>query len=220
MNYKILFKFAFIVMPILSFSQTVITGRVIDSDTKKPIKEVTVLLEGTDIKTTTNVLGYFQLTIDSTSTIIFKHEGYEPGQVKAPKQNNIQIQLYKDLTPEGTELFYKSIAKKISYPSQARSMGTEGRVYVSFDVDSLKGIQNIKILQDIGDNCGQEVVRVLERSNHKWVPKAKSATLILAVTFRISNSKALEYLSPPGTDIVLPRGKLLSEVIVTAYTTR
>jgi len=78
-----------------SFGQQNVTGRVIDSETKKPIKEVKVTIKGTTINTTSNSLGFFQLLTDTTNHLLLEKDGYEIGQIKVPPSNSFQIRLKK-----------------------------------------------------------------------------------------------------------------------------
>ncbi len=70
-----------------------ITVKVIDLETKKPIKEAKVIIQGTDVMATTNFLGFIQITIDTIDTLIIEHPDYEVGQVKVPEANKFLIQL-------------------------------------------------------------------------------------------------------------------------------
>ena len=66
-----------------------------DAETQKPVKDARVVIRGTNIETSTNVLGFIQLTIDTQDTLLIVHPDYELGQVKAPKASNFQIALTK-----------------------------------------------------------------------------------------------------------------------------
>src|SRR5258707_3158715 len=116
----------------------------------------------------------------------------------------------------GMDEFYKFMQLHLKYPSNARNRGTEGRVYVSFEIDSLKGIQNITTIQNISAKCAEEVVRVLGKVPNKWILKDKLVTFILPVSFRMGTIK----MGLSGTDLELPRGKLLDEIIVSAQAPR
>lgn len=70
--------------------------------------------------------------------------------------------------PGGLAAFYKYIRGKIKYPSQARRMGIEGRVYIQFVVDKDGSITDIQSVKGIGAGCDEEAVRVM-----KTVPKFK-----------------------------------------------
>jgi hypothetical protein len=70
-----------------------ITARVVDAETKKPIKDARVVIRGTTLETSTNYLGFFQFTIYPAEMFIITHPEYEPGLVKIPKANDFRIEL-------------------------------------------------------------------------------------------------------------------------------
>lgn len=72
--------------------------------------------------------------------------------------------------PEGgLEALYKFINKNLKYPAQARRMGIEGTVYVSFVVDENGNMVDINIAKGIGAGCDEEVLRIFENPP-KWHP--------------------------------------------------
>lgn len=72
--------------------------------------------------------------------------------------------------PEGgMEAFYKYLGKTLKYPSQARRMGVEGKVYVQFVVEKDGALTDIKIVKGIGAGCDEEAERVVKEAK-KWKP--------------------------------------------------
>ncbi|MBL6446254.1 TonB family protein [Fulvivirga sp. 29W222] len=72
--------------------------------------------------------------------------------------------------PEGgLEALYKFINKRLKYPVQARRMGIEGTVYMSFIVDEKGNMVDIQIAKGIGAGCDKEVLRIFENPP-KWNP--------------------------------------------------
>ncbi|MDN5205716.1 energy transducer TonB, partial [Fulvivirgaceae bacterium BMA10] len=69
----------------------------------------------------------------------------------------------------GMSAFNKFISKNMKYPSKARRMGIQGKVYVQFVIDKDGSITEIQIIKGIGGGCNEEVVRVLN-SHPKWNP--------------------------------------------------
>ena len=69
----------------------------------------------------------------------------------------------------GFKDFYQFLGKKIKYPAQARRLGVEGRVFVSFVVERDGSLSDIKVLRGIGAGCDEEAVRVLGIAP-KWKP--------------------------------------------------
>lgn len=72
--------------------------------------------------------------------------------------------------PEGgMEAFYKYLGKALKYPSQAKRMGVEGKVYVQFVVEKDGSLTDIKIVKGIGAGCDEEAGRVVTEAK-KWNP--------------------------------------------------
>lgn len=69
----------------------------------------------------------------------------------------------------GLEAFYKYLSKEIKYPTQARKMGVEGKVFVEFVINTDGELTDIKIIKGIGAGCDQEALRVIQ-SCPAWVP--------------------------------------------------
>lgn len=93
-------------------------------------------------------------------------------------------------TPVGgmTE-FYEYIAANMEYPTEARSKGIEGRVFIQFVVDKEGNLTNVKPVKGIGVGCDEEAVRVIEKAA-KWNPgKQRGETvnvrMILPITFKL-----------------------------------
>lgn len=70
---------------------------------------------------------------------------------------------------DGYEGFYQFIKKNLKYPSQARRMDIEGKVYVKFVVTEDGSLDQIHILKGIGAGCDEEVLRVMDKAP-KWNP--------------------------------------------------
>ncbi|MGM5629521.1 TonB family protein [Apibacter raozihei] len=70
---------------------------------------------------------------------------------------------------EGTKAFQNFIKMNLNYPIKAIEKKTKGTVLVKFVVEKDGTISNIKIIRDIGDGCGEEVIRVLKLIK-KWKP--------------------------------------------------
>ncbi len=71
--------------------------------------------------------------------------------------------------PGGIDALYKFITDNLKYPQLALENAIEGRVYVTFVVDTDGTVKNVRVLRDIGGGCGREAVRVVEMMP-KWIP--------------------------------------------------
>lgn len=85
------------------------------------------------------------------------------------------------------------IYKNIKYPAIARENGVEGTVVIQFVVDTDGSINDAKVVRDIGAQCGQEALRVVNLMNEEglsWVPgrqrgRAVKVQFNLPVKFRL-----------------------------------
>jgi TonB family protein len=74
-----------------------ITVQVLDSESKKPVKNATVIILGTTIRTVANVIGFFELTLSyPQDTLVVSSIGYKTTQLKVPTANQFRITLEKD----------------------------------------------------------------------------------------------------------------------------
>ena len=93
--------------------------------------------------------------------------------------------------PGGMAAFYKYVGDNMDYPSQARRMGLEGRVYVQFVVDKDGTVTEVKAVKGIGAGCDEEAERVL-RQAPKFKPgkqrgRAVKVRMVLPIIFKLSN---------------------------------
>lgn len=93
--------------------------------------------------------------------------------------------------PGGMAAFYKYVGDNMEYPSQARRMGIEGRVYVQFVVDKDGTITEVKAVKGIGAGCDEEAEKVL-RQAPKFKPgkqrgRPVKVRMVLPIIFKLSN---------------------------------
>jgi periplasmic protein TonB len=93
-------------------------------------------------------------------------------------------------TPKGgMAAFYEYVAKHMEYPSQARRMGVEGKVYVQFVVDKDGSLTDINVLKGIGAGCDKEAVAILKGAP-RWVPgkqrgRPVKVRMVIPIVFRL-----------------------------------
>ena len=93
-------------------------------------------------------------------------------------------------TPNGgMSAFYAFVRKNLKYPSQARRMGIEGKVFVQFVVDKDGKITDVQAIKGIGAGCDEEAIRVLK--NHpKWKAgkqrgRPVRVRMVIPITFKL-----------------------------------
>ena len=79
--------------------------------------------------------------------------------------------------PGGIEALYEFLQANIQYPEKALANHIEGKVYVSFVVETDGSISFSKVLRDIGGGCGLEALRVV-RSMPRWKPGKRSGEIV------------------------------------------
>jgi periplasmic protein TonB len=68
--------------------------------------------------------------------------------------------------PGGEEQFYDFLKKNMKQPNVPALVG---KVFISFTVEKDGSLTDFSVLKDIGFGCGEEAIRVLEKSP-KWRP--------------------------------------------------
>lgn len=116
--------------------------------------------------------------------IIFKEE--EEPIIEAPVDWASEMPVPLD----GIKAYYKFISKNIKYPSRARRMGIEGKVFVQFVINKDGGVTGIKTVKGIGAGCDEEAERVIGIAPI-WKPgkqgaRRVSVRMILPIHFNLN----------------------------------
>lgn len=134
----------------LTFGQVEITVKVIDQQTKKPIKNANVVILGTTKGTITNALGFFKLNLESTQKkIVISHVSYVTEPIEVPKNvNSFTVPLRKtifqfpiDLKEYPTKFDTTKIKKK---EEKSLIQGQDTLIVVEALADYPGGLQGFK----------------------------------------------------------------------------
>lgn len=71
--------------------------------------------------------------------------------------------------PGGEESRIRFLQENIKYPEEAKELGIQGKVFVTFVVEVDGSITDVRVLRGIGGGCDEEAMRVV-RAMPKWVP--------------------------------------------------
>jgi len=71
--------------------------------------------------------------------------------------------------PGGDEARIRFLQANMKYPEEAKELGVQGKVFVTFVVEVDGSITDVKVLRGIGSGCDDEAVRVV-KSMPRWVP--------------------------------------------------
>lgn len=85
----------------------------------------------------------------------------QPSKIEMPEDPFLIVEDMPSY-PGGDAALLGFISKNIKYPRQAKRMGVEGKVHLSFVIDTDGRVTDVKVLRGIGAGCDEEAVRVLK----------------------------------------------------------
>lgn len=124
------------------------------------------------------LLTLIEITTKPTATDTFEIVdaliGYEPAHpVTLPDETRVTDPLLiVEIMPEfpgGDMARLKYLSENIRYPRQALDVGVQGRVYLSFIVETDGSISNVSVHRGIGSGCDEEAIRVISNMP-RWSP--------------------------------------------------
>ena len=103
--------------------------------------------------------------------------GISPKPIIQTSSNSTEDSVYTVVAknpqfPGGVKAMYRFIQDEVKYPAAARRANVEGKVFLTFVVNSDGSIQNIQVLKGLGFGCDEEAMRVVKQTP-KWVPGEK-----------------------------------------------
>ena len=196
-----------IVFYILAISITckgqIVTGRIVDNESKGPIKKAQVLNRDS-LLTETNALGFFQINSLPGDSIRIRHTMYGERVVIIPNETKFTITLEKIDTiylldeisnhpePEiglenlGKEWF-SHLEKNGGYPKEAKRAGIEGIVMINFIIDKNGEVGNSWVVSGIGYGCDEVAITSFRKIISKWTPgmrNGKKVKVIMNIPFK------------------------------------
>lgn len=92
--------------------------------------------------------------------------------------------------PGGLQAMAKYLQQNVRYPAEARRMGTQGTVFVSFVVDKTGKLSDFKVVKGVSPECDAEAIRVM-RGYPLWEPgtvqgKAVKSRFVQPIKFRLA----------------------------------
>jgi|GEM_PF-325508 len=183
--------------PSAALLKNVFTGKVVDNE-GIPIPGVNVVFKGTNTGTVTDINGYFQLAGDEPRpTLVYTFIGYSNVEEVAEESKPATVTMNEDLTqlsevvvagygttrdtdplestyefaiPDGGRRAYRQyLEKNLQYPQEALLNNVEGRVTVSFSIETTGSLGDFRVIKGIGSGCDEEVIRLI-KSGPKWTP--------------------------------------------------
>ena len=71
--------------------------------------------------------------------------------------------------PGGMKALSDFLRQHLLYPNEAKKANVQGRVFVSFVIDTLGQVGQIRVLKGLGHGCDEEAIRVMEQMPC-WIP--------------------------------------------------
>jgi protein TonB len=124
-----------------------------------------------------------------------KVEEYKPIEIPKVEEEADQIFVIVEENAQpkgGLAEFYQYVSSNIKYPSQARRLNVEGRVYVEFIVGKDGKISDATAVKGIGAGCDEEAVRIIMAAP-SWNPakqrgKPVRQRMVLPITFKLASA--------------------------------
>lgn len=126
-------------------------------------EEIKVVDNETELKDT------FSIGLDISNVNVTKKFNIEPEPEIVEPKIHVSVQEMPTFMEGDLRTFHKWVQSRVNYPEIPKNMGIEGKVVVSFVVDTDGSLTNMKVVNSIDDIFSEEVLRVLKESP-AWKP--------------------------------------------------
>ncbi len=109
--------------------------------------------------------------------------------------------------PGGVKALYKFVADNMRYPESARKARVEGKVFLTFVVNSDGSLQDIEVLKGMGFGTDPEAIRLV-KSMPRWSPGVRedgqkvNVKFNLPISFELPKKKEISVAKPASTEII------------------
>lgn len=114
--------------------------------------------------------------------------------------------------PGGLNSLYRFLSRTIHYPSEARERNIQGKVSLTFIVETDGSLTNIRVLHDPGYGMGAEAVRAISQSP-KWKPGEQNGRAVrqqytMPISFSLNDTKLSSTKAKPSANQQLAANSL------------
>ncbi|GAB3969878.1 TonB-dependent receptor [Spirosoma terrae] len=150
---------------ITAFAQDVITGKVIDAKTREPLPGATVIVQGTNLATTTDSEGTYRLTVSSPNgKITVSYVGFLAKTIDLANQKKIDVELEPNISMlEDVVVIGYGTAKKSDITGSVASLTEKSfnkGVNVSAEQLIAGKVSGVQIIQNSGEPGGGITVNI------------------------------------------------------------
>jgi TonB family protein len=189
-----------------------ISGKVLAAETGESIPGANVMLKGTAVATSTGLDGSFEIAAKPKDVLIVNYIGMEQQEYVVSEGADNKIFLNADVAqlseivvtnseiekdnPYSTArpsigfADYRNYLKEnLRYPTKALEAGTEGRVRLKLNISATGSIEEVEVLNGLGNGCDEEAIRLI-KEGPKWQPATKGDSPVassksISVRFKI-----------------------------------
>ena len=122
----------------------------------------------------------------SVNQILAQTTKQEPQKETGKKSEKVYKEVEKQPQyPGGDEARIDFLRKNIKYPAEAKKRGIEGKVFVTFIIQTTGAVTDVEVTKGIGGGCDEESVRVIKMMPN-WKPgESKGKPVAVKVTLPI-----------------------------------
>ncbi len=133
-----------------------------------------------------------------------KRRGYNNIELKYPINSSKLIynkkevdSIAKPILPEGCQNLYTYVYKQMKYPQQAAELELEGKVELSFIVETNGFPSNFIVKKTVGGGCTGEALRIVK--NIRWEPAfseglAVRSNMTMFIEFRVNDDRSGKHI--------------------------
>lgn len=91
----------------------------------------------------------------------------------------------------GFDVFFQQIAHSLRYPPEARRNGTQGKVYLKLFFNNNGLLENVEVIEGVGDGLDEEAVRVIKLIDIEALPaldkngNPTTSEMTIPISFRL-----------------------------------
>ncbi len=174
---------ALILLANRAICQKIVSGKVLEAYSGKPIQGARVKVPSRNIDLFTDSAGNFVVQ-GERDTVIVEQKGFETRKLRLPESGTISISMKRSheagdiytvvqhpaYFPGGMNAFSKYLHDNLKFPPESLKAGIVGRVFVEFVIDTTGSIMpnEIKVMKSLDPACDQEAIRLIKGSP-KWI---------------------------------------------------